>query len=273
MAPERSLRQAWDDNAADWVRWARSPELDHGFWRLNLPALLELLPEPRGEALDVGCGEGRVARELKRRGHRVVGLESSPALAAAARDADAGFEVVVGDAAAMPFADGRFDLVVASLSLMNMDDMPAVVREVARVSKAGGRFCFSALHPFNSWGDSGSRSYFEIAAYEERIEEAGRAMTFHDTHRPLSSYFDALAEAGFLVERVAEPVPSAEHAAEHTAAARWRERPAFIHARAVPGSRPRPSLRAVAAAPVQWFRPECFAGSGRADIQTGSQGR
>jgi SAM-dependent methyltransferase len=233
MGSERSLREAWDDNAADWVRWARSPELDHAFWRLNLPAMLDLLPAPRGATLDVGCGEGRLARELKRRGYEVVGLESSPALADAAREADPELTVHLADAAAMPLPDGGFELAVASLSLMNMDDMPAVVREVARVLKGGGRFCFSVLHPVNTWGDAETRSYFEAAEYEERIEEPGGAMTFHDTHRPLSAYFDALAAAGFAVEALREPTPGDTHVAAHPAAARWRDRPAFLHVRAL----------------------------------------
>ena len=79
-----SLREAWDTSAGDWIRWARSPELDHGFWRMGLPWLLELLPAPGRLTVDVGCGEGRLARVLQARGHHVVGVESSPALAAAA---------------------------------------------------------------------------------------------------------------------------------------------------------------------------------------------
>jgi len=234
--PERSLRQAWEDNAESWVNWARSVELDHAFWRLNMPALLDLLPGPEGRiTLDVGCGEGRLAREMKRRGYRVVGLESSRSLCAAAREADPEFDVVLGDAADLPFPDETFDLAVASLSLMNMDDMPGAVREIGRVLKPAGVFCFSVLHPVNTWGDAGNISYFDTIAYEERLEVDGGTMTFHDTHRPLREYFAALEAAGFLVERLREPRPDEEYAASHAAATRWRDRPGFLHVRAVLG--------------------------------------
>jgi SAM-dependent methyltransferase len=236
--PERSLRQAWEDNAAAWVNWARSAELDHAFWRLNMPALLDLLPRGEGGlALDVGCGEGRLAREMKRRGYRMTGLESSPSLQAAAREADPEFDVVLADAADMPFPDDTFDLVVASLSLMNMDDMPGAVREIGRVLKPLGVFCFSVLHPLNTWGDAGDVSYFDTVAYEERVEAGTNQMTFHDTHRPLQEYFTALEAAGFLVERLREPRPDEEYAASHATAARWRNRPGFLHVRAVPSGR------------------------------------
>jgi SAM-dependent methyltransferase len=231
----KTLRQAWDENAADWVRWARSPEFDHAFWRLNLPALMALLPAPDGLTLDVGCGEGRVARALKELGHRVVGIESSPALVAAAREADQGFDARVADAAAMPLPDGHFDLAVASLALMNMDDMPTVVGEVARVLRPDGRFCFSILHPVNSWGDAGEVGYFQTVRYTEELERDGARMIVHDTHRPLSDYFDALAQAGFLIERVVEPVPDDAYIATVPEVERWRLRPGFLHVRAMLG--------------------------------------
>jgi SAM-dependent methyltransferase len=226
-----SLRAAWDENAEDWVRWARSPECDHAFWHLNLPTLLALLPRPGELTLDVGCGEGRLARALKELGYHVVGVESSPALAQAAKDADPSFEVHVADAAAMPLPDHHVDLVIASLSLMNMDDMPGVVGEIARVLRPEGRFCFSVLHPINSWGDAGA-GYFETVRYTEELRRNEARMILHDTHRPLSDYFGALQDVGFLVERIVEPVPDDAYIAAFPEVVRWLERPGFLLVRA-----------------------------------------
>jgi len=229
---ERPLRVKWEAASADWVGWARSPHRDHAFWRMNLPQLMAMLP-PAGElTLDVGCGEGRVARELIAIGHRVVGIESSPTLAQAAREADPTFEVRVADAAAMPLEDEEADLAVASLSLMNMDDMPQVLLEVARVLRPSGLLCFNVLHPVNSWGDSGLESYFATGAYEERIEAHGAKLTLHDTHRPLSDYFSALEGAGFLVESLHEPVPGDAYVKDHPEVSRWLRRPGFLSVRA-----------------------------------------
>lgn len=229
---EPSLRDAWDANAGEWVRWARSHDLDHAFWRLNLPTMLSLLPPPEGLVVDVGCGEGRVARALKERSYQVVGIEGSAALAHAAREADPDFVVEVADAAAMPFPDDHFDLAVASLSLMNMDNLPAVIGEIARVLCPGGRCCFSILHPINTWGDAG-RGYFQTVRYSEILEREGTRLTVHDTHRPLHEYFDRMRDAGFLVERVVEPIPGDDYIAEVPEAAHWRERPGFLHVRGV----------------------------------------
>ncbi|HXB14396.1 MAG TPA: class I SAM-dependent methyltransferase [Solirubrobacteraceae bacterium] len=232
------LGAAWEAGAGEWTRWARSRELDHPFWELNLPAFLELLPPPGRLTLDVACGEGRLARELLRLGHNVVGVDSSPSLAAAARAQEPSFELHVADATEMPLADGAADLVVAMMALMTMDDMRAVVREVARVLDLGGRFCIALLHPFASWEDAGVASYFETARYEKlvvREPDVGR-MTFHDVHRPLRDYFDALADAGFVVERLAEPAPGERYVSRFPEVAGWRDRPFLLHLSAVAAS-------------------------------------
>ena len=221
----RSPPAAREENAEDLVRWARSPERDDAFWYLQLPTLIELLPPPGESTLDVGCGEGRAARALKKLGHHMVGLESSSVRAWAARSGDPAFEVHVADAAAMPFADDLFDLAIASLSLMNRDDMPSVVGEIARVLRPGGRFCFSILHPINPWGDAAA-GYFETVRYTEKLERDCAPMIPHDTHRSLGDYFGALGDAGFLVERLIEPIPDA---------GRRLTRPGFLHVRAVLG--------------------------------------
>jgi SAM-dependent methyltransferase len=230
---ELSLREAWQESAADWIRWSRSPRLDHVFWRMNLPALMSLLPPPSGLTLDLACGEGRVARALRERGYEVIGIEGSETLAAAAREADPGFEIHVADGSSTPFDDERFELAVASLSLMNMDDLQGVLDEVARLLVPGGHLCLSVLHPVNTWGHIGERRYFEVVRYNERVESGGVGVTLHDTHRSLQSYFDALADAGFLTERVLEPIPDDSHVAEVPQIAGWRDRPSFLHVRAV----------------------------------------
>ena len=79
-----SLADAWEHNAADWIAWARAPDHDDVFWEGTWPALLEILPDSAGLALDLGCGEGRAGRQLLAAGRRVLGIERSAALARAA---------------------------------------------------------------------------------------------------------------------------------------------------------------------------------------------
>jgi SAM-dependent methyltransferase len=236
-AGEGEVAAAWDREAEAWIRWARSPRLDHAFWRLNLPAMLALLPAPDGLTVDIGCAEGRLARELTQRGYEVVAVDGSPAMVAAARAAAPDLDVRLGDASSLPLADASATLAVASMALMNFEDLDGAVAEVARVLRPDGRLCFSILHPLNSWGDAGGGDqaavpYFEPARYREVVAEGGETIVLNDVHRPLSAYFDALTRAGFVVEALREPRPDPAYAAEFAAAARWRERPGFLHVRA-----------------------------------------
>ena len=228
------MRAAWDAEAESWVRWARTPEHDHFFWRLGLPALLELLPPPGRRTLDLACGEGRVSRVLRERGHEVVGVEGSPALAAAARAAAPEIEVLDGDAASLPLPDGAVDLVVCSMALLNFDDVDAAMREAARVLEPGGRLCFSTVHPWNSL-KSGT-DYFAERTYAETRTRGGLTMTFTDRHRPLGAYAAALERAGLLVEALREPVPDAAHIAAHPDVEQWTRRPAFLLGRCKKGA-------------------------------------
>lgn len=231
---EGTLRAAWQENAADWVRWGASPGLDHAFWRMNLPWLLDLIPPPGRLTVDVGCGEGRVARVLRERGHRVIGIESSPALAAAAREADPGFEVHVADAARMPLADRAADIVVASMVFQSLDHPAAVMREIARVLAPGGRLCASFVHPLNSLGGLRTdASYFEVKRYADTMERDGATMTFHDVHRPFGDYARLFEESGLLIEAMREPVPDDDYVASHPQVEDWRRRPLFLQVRAL----------------------------------------
>ena len=233
-----SVSERWNEEAEAWIRWARTPDVDHFFWRMALPRLLELVPPPGRLTVDVGCGEGRVARELMALGHTVVGVEHSPVLAEAARTGTPAVDVVVADAASVPLEDGVADVAVASLSLLNIADLDGALREVARVLSPGGVFTFSVVHPLRSIGSARellgpASSYFSELHFAETRAREGVSMTFHDVHRPLSQLFAALSGAGLLVSELREPVPTDEHVAAHPGVARWRDDPCLLFARAV----------------------------------------
>ena len=224
-----TLRDAWDEQAEAWAAFARTPGHDVSHEQVNFPPFLELLPPPGRATLDIGCGEGRVGAELQRRGHTVTGVDASPRLVELAREHH---DAVVADATALPFADGNFDLVIAYMSLMNLDDLDGGVREAARVLERSGRFCFSVLHPFYAAGewldpDDGDspfvlRRYFDAPTKVWTSDRDGIRITFHDRCIPLSTYAAALERAALLIERVRE-IPSPK-----------RTRiPLFLHARAM----------------------------------------
>jgi SAM-dependent methyltransferase len=235
-----SLRDAWEEHAEAFIAWAREPGHD-SYWRFHRDAFLSLVPAAGRRTLDLGCGEGRLSRDLKALGHQVVAI-ASPTMVAAARDMDPEIETHLADAAALPFDDGAFDCVVAFMSLQDVDDLRGATRESARVLEPGGRLCLATVHPINSAGrflsdDPASPlviegSYLEPSRYEEKVERDGLEMTFISDHRPLQAYTEALADTGLLIERVREPaMPESGMVGERSR--RWQRLPLFLHARAV----------------------------------------
>jgi SAM-dependent methyltransferase len=205
----------WERQAAQWTAWARDVGFD-SYWTESGPPFFELLPPPRSRTLDLGCGEGRVARDLAARGHAVVGADLSPTLVALARDADPAGEYLVADAASLPFDDASFDLVVAFNSLMDVDDMPAAVAEAARVLRHDGVFCICVTHPLRDAGHfegpgRGAAFVIDGSYFGKRrfgpltVSRGGHEVTFAGWSYALSDYTAALERSGFLIEALREP--------------------------------------------------------------------
>jgi ubiquinone/menaquinone biosynthesis C-methylase UbiE len=239
--PDQPLADAWESVARDWAAWARAPGHD-SYWRFHRQAFFSLLPPAGSLTLDIGCGEGRVARDLKAQGHNVIALDIAPTMVELARAADPAMTVLLADAARLPFEDESADLAVAFMSLHDVDDMPAAVREIGRVLRPKGALCMAVVHPINSAGDFESQepdaayvirgSYFEPRQYRDAIERNGLPMTFNSRHWPLQAYSEALERAGLVIEAIREvPVDDAS-VRERALRARWRQLPLFLDLRA-----------------------------------------
>lgn len=196
-----SQRDAWEAVAPRWAELVRGDTPDDH----NLAAFLALLPPPGRAMLDLGCGEGRLSRRLSALGYRVVAIDASPTLVRLAREADPDGDYLVGDAAALPLDDESFDLVIAFMSLQDMDDERSAVRESTRVLVAGGRLCAAIIHPIWSAGEVGEdRARFVIrGSYFATVPHVRPVLQLPSVHRPLEAYFRALEVAGFLVRRSA----------------------------------------------------------------------
>src|SRR3984885_2433761 len=109
-------KEHWSRVASEWIAWARTPHHD-AFWAYR-DAFAAFVGPGEGTALDVGCGEGRISRELKKLGYRVTAVDPTPQLLDAAAEADSAHDYVMVTATDLPFGDHHFDLVVAYNMLM-----------------------------------------------------------------------------------------------------------------------------------------------------------
>ena len=234
-----TLREHWHGQAEAWARFARTPGHDPFHEEFNFPAFIELLPPPGRATLDLGCGEGRVGAELERRGHRVVGVDASPKMVALASECH---EALVADATSLPFNDASFDLVVAYMALMNLDDLEGALREVGRVLAPGGRLVTADIHPINAGGFEGQEadapfvlhgSYLDPEPKVFESDRDGIRVTFRDHPIPLERYSRALEAGGLVIEALREPRPSDEFIRLRPRAVQRLRVPLLLHMRAV----------------------------------------
>jgi ubiquinone/menaquinone biosynthesis C-methylase UbiE len=234
-----ALSDAWEQEARNWIEWARA--LGHDtYWRFHRDQFLALLPAPGKLTVDVGCGEGRLPRDLKTIGHHVIGIDVSRTMIEAAQKADPGGEYRCASAGELPLADNSCDLVVAFMALQDVDDLMTAVAEIGRVLIEEGLVCLAVVHPLNSAGRFVEESatspfviqdtYLDEFTYSDDISRDGLRMAFHSRHRPIHAYSRALEAAGFVIETVRElGVPSEAVRSERSR--RWQRIPLFLHLR------------------------------------------
>ena len=118
-------------------------------WNHNIhhhPVILDAVPADARRALDVGCGDGYLTRQLRARVPEVVGLDlHEPSLAMALEDApDDGPRYALGDVLAAPFPPGSFDL-VASVATLHHLDARAGLEAMADLLRPGGTLAIVGL--------------------------------------------------------------------------------------------------------------------------------
>jgi SAM-dependent methyltransferase len=127
----------FDNHAASNVYDAFTPESN----ALVIDAFKRLADLPAGSrVIDLGCGSGVFTQLLREAGYRVTGLDISPKLVERGRRVYPGLDLIVGDAEALPFADGTFDGVLLSALVHHFPDPRPLAAEVYRILRPGGRF-------------------------------------------------------------------------------------------------------------------------------------
>jgi len=219
---------SWE-KAADWYDRLLAGE---GTYQkeLILPNMLRLMNIRRGDAvLDLACGQGFFSKEFAKKGARVIGVDTSPALIDRARRPAPGasappdpaaliFYVTHGDS--LPFLKNEsIDKIAIVLALQNMEHIAGVFRECARVIARNGSLHVVINHPAfripqgSSWGwdEKEKMQYRRIDRY---LSESKVKIQTHpgdrpedytwSFHRPLQFYVKALHKAGFAVRALEE---------------------------------------------------------------------
>ncbi|MFD3620180.1 class I SAM-dependent methyltransferase [Streptomyces sp. NPDC058676] len=136
-----SVSVDWDARAASFDdepdHGLRDPQVRHAW----AERLRDWLPEHPSDVLDLGCGTGSLSLLAAEQGHRVTGVDRSPAMVDLARAKLAGRDAVflVGDAAEPPVGKERFDVVLVRHLLWALPDPDRALRHWRELLRPGGR--------------------------------------------------------------------------------------------------------------------------------------
>ena len=175
------------------------------------PEMLRLAGDVSGRrVLDAGCGSGPMAAALRAKGADVAGFDVSAAMVDLARRRlgdDADLRVAdLGDP--LPYEDGEFDDVVASLVLHYLEDWSGPLGELRRVLRPGGRLLVAVNHPAAYAIVYPDADYFACTSYTEDYVFDGQTVWLTFWHRPLHAMADSFASAGFRIATISEPPPA-----------------------------------------------------------------
>lgn len=183
-------------------------------------AIRPLLPDSRGQALDVGAGRGIASYALAHEGFQVTALEPDPsalvgadAIRSLASYSHLPIEVTQEFSERLPFPDHSFDLVFARAVLHHTRDLRVACAEFLRVLRPGGRLLAVREHVIS------------------RADDLGAFQQIHPLHHlyggesafQLEQYKDAIRAAGFQMELTLSPLASAVNFAPHTLKTLQRE--------------------------------------------------
>ena len=216
-ASSAATSNEWDGHAQWWQREFTNG-VDPEYTEQIIPIVLEHL-EGRDQVLDIGAGEGQIARALTQAGTAVVGLDPTMQQVLTARERAGGPVYAVSRSDHLPVPSACFDGAVACLVFEHIDALDESFAEVARILRPGGRFVLIVNHPLLQTPNSGlivdhmidpPETYWRIGAYLQEtatIEEINKGVHVRFVHRPLSRYLNGMIAVGLDLVAMLEPAP------------------------------------------------------------------
>lgn len=207
-ALESRLERSWRSNAEAWSSAVHEGRIASRRAGTDAAIVDAVLHTNALLVLDLGCGEGWLARALVANGCDVVGVDASPELIATARAlGGARYEIAAyAELASRTDAFGAFDAVVCNFALLG-EDVQTPLRAAHGLLREGGALIVQTVHPWVACGDDAYIDGWRIETFDAFGGEFREPMPWY--FRTLRSWLGAIRASGFAIGDLAEPLDPA----------------------------------------------------------------
>lgn len=208
---------------------------------IEQPEIKKLLPDISGKRiLDLGCGYGANCAEFAAEGASlVVGIDLSEKMLGVAKSehADDRITFMQMDMSDVDGLDGKFDLIFSSLAFHYVKDFESLAKKLYDKLESEGTLLFSQFHPLHTAGgdgfvldEEGNAVSYKMRDYARqgirRIDWIVDGVEIY--HRTFAGIIDPLTDAGFIIQKIVEPIPSEEAIAMYPKLVKHYIRPCFL---------------------------------------------
>lgn len=203
---EHQILHSWNENAAAWTESVRSESIESRQVATNKAIIDAILKHNPTNALDVGCGEGWLARELFNRGIDATGTDGAAPLIEKAEALGGGtFHVLAYEefSATTPISSIEYDAIVCNFALVGQNVSELLISLRKQLSSKGKLF-IQTVHPFAVCGDEPYRDAWRTESFSNFGPGYKEPMPWY--FRTVGSWLTLLQTAGFSIDECHEPI-------------------------------------------------------------------